>query len=483
VGAYYRQAVELAKGLENPKAVAHSLNRLGNWHSNVGDFESARRLSEEALQLFREAGDDAGLGQTLDLLGMACAMGGELALSAGYYRQALPLLDSIGDRRTLTSALATLPLGSGTAQTDMFPPVLAFAEATAFAERAVEVARHSGSRSAETFALGQLAFCLTPQAKFELALTAAREAFEIAEEIEHLQWKTVAECAWGAALGELLSAEASCKHLENALRLAREMQSQMWVPQAACLLVVPYILDRRLDLAAALYESIPTYSLDEMQTMNQRFYHTGSAELALALGDYERTLGIVAGLRQKAELSSPGVTAGRLARLEGLATLGLGRTEEALSCLHQGLSATEARGHLTLVWRLQSDLARAYFALGDRDKAREFAAQAMSTVARMAEDVPDDHLRSNFLERAAEHLPPSLRRRSGREHVDALTAREAEIAALIAQGLTNREIADELVLSARTVETHVANAMAKMGFANRSQLAAWAVERGLTARP
>jgi DNA-binding NarL/FixJ family response regulator len=51
-----------------------------------------------------------------------------------------------------------------------------------------------------------------------------------------------------------------------------------------------------------------------------------------------------------------------------------------------------------------------------------------------------------------------------------LTDREAQIAALAARGLSNREIADELVLSVRTVETYVYRAMQKRGVATRAEL-------------
>lgn len=54
-----------------------------------------------------------------------------------------------------------------------------------------------------------------------------------------------------------------------------------------------------------------------------------------------------------------------------------------------------------------------------------------------------------------------------------LTAREREIAGLVAQGLTNREIANKLVISTRTAETHVQNILTKTGFTTRSQVAAW----------
>jgi DNA-binding CsgD family transcriptional regulator len=55
----------------------------------------------------------------------------------------------------------------------------------------------------------------------------------------------------------------------------------------------------------------------------------------------------------------------------------------------------------------------------------------------------------------------------------ALTRRERQIAALVAQGLTNKQIAARLVISRRTAEGHVENVLAKMGFTSRSQIAAW----------
>jgi DNA-binding NarL/FixJ family response regulator len=53
------------------------------------------------------------------------------------------------------------------------------------------------------------------------------------------------------------------------------------------------------------------------------------------------------------------------------------------------------------------------------------------------------------------------------------TRREQEVAALVARGLSNSQIAAELVISARTVETHVQHIMDKLGFSTRAQIAAW----------
>jgi predicted ATPase/DNA-binding CsgD family transcriptional regulator len=62
------------------------------------------------------------------------------------------------------------------------------------------------------------------------------------------------------------------------------------------------------------------------------------------------------------------------------------------------------------------------------------------------------------------------------ELADLLTTREYEVAGLIAQGKSNREIAEELVLSKRTVEKHVANILSKLGVSSRTQIVRWAME-------
>jgi DNA-binding NarL/FixJ family response regulator len=61
---------------------------------------------------------------------------------------------------------------------------------------------------------------------------------------------------------------------------------------------------------------------------------------------------------------------------------------------------------------------------------------------------------------------------------DSLSEREWEIVALIARGLTNRRIATELTLSPRTVDNHVSRILGKLQLRSRSQIVAYAIERG-----
>ena len=83
---------------------------------------------------------------------------------------------------------------------------------------------------------------------------------------------------------------------------------------------------------------------------------------------------------------------------------------------------------------------------------------------------------------ARETLPRWLWQRSSVQQLEGLTARERLVLALVARGMSNVEIADELVISPATAKTHVSRAMAKLGARSRAQLVVLAYETGL-ARP
>jgi DNA-binding CsgD family transcriptional regulator len=70
-------------------------------------------------------------------------------------------------------------------------------------------------------------------------------------------------------------------------------------------------------------------------------------------------------------------------------------------------------------------------------------------------------------------------RRTAADELTRLTSRQREIAALIAEGLTNEEIAERLVVVTGTVANHIASMLSRLGLRNRTQIATWAVERGL----
>ena len=90
-------------------------------------------------------------------------------------------------------------------------------------------------------------------------------------------------------------------------------------------------------------------------------------------------------------------------------------------------------------------------------------------------------MRTQLVERALATLPrepASAARRAEAEQAGGLSPREREVAHLVAQGRSNREIAEALIVGERTIETHVSSILAKLGLSSRRQIAAWLAERG-----
>lgn len=113
-------------------------------------------------------------------------------------------------------------------------------------------------------------------------------------------------------------------------------------------------------------------------------------------------------------------------------------------------------------------------------------AQAIEQIYAGAIDIRLEALAENFRRRATAMLPPAqplTPRQTARQEFGGLTHRERQVAAVVTQGLSNQEIADELVVSVKTVEAHITRILSKLGFSSRAQIAAWAVDKGLASAP
>jgi non-specific serine/threonine protein kinase len=131
-------------------------------------------------------------------------------------------------------------------------------------------------------------------------------------------------------------------------------------------------------------------------------------------------------------------------------------------------------------------LGRARLARGQRDDAAAIFAQARQVIDILAANTGDEALSSTLLKTAKlsmRRVVLESPRRRAKAEFDGLTARERMVAAQIAQGRSNRDIAAAMVLSERTVETHIAHILSKLGFTSRAQIAVWAVTKGLTTAP
>ena len=197
-GTYYEQALELARTMGDPLTLAHSLNRMGNWHLNTELPLEALRYHQEALATFQGMNDQHGLAETLDLLGMAHYLSGDLFQGTANYQQAVELFQQLGDQQGLVSSLAQLTVACGN---DLMGPellILSFADSLNSGEQALKIARDIGQRSAEAFTLFNLAHILGSRGEYARALKMVQEGLSIAEQIGHRQWLTYGYFILGA---------------------------------------------------------------------------------------------------------------------------------------------------------------------------------------------------------------------------------------------------------------------------------------------
>jgi DNA-binding NarL/FixJ family response regulator len=172
----------------------------------------------------------------------------------------------------------------------------------------------------------------------------------------------------------------------------------------------------------------------------------------------------------------------RLWRVRGDALGELGRRAESLEVLYSARRTAIEFGARAETWRIDASLARALRAMGRREEAERAIGAARAILEHLTAEVDDPALRETFVRGAEQIVPPAAvlsASRAAKAQFGGLTTRERDVARLIASGLSNRAIADRLIVGERTVESYVGNVLSKLAFTSRAQIAAWAVESGL----
>ncbi|MGI9005382.1 MAG: ATP-binding protein [Streptosporangiaceae bacterium] len=164
---------------------------------------------------------------------------------------------------------------------------------------------------------------------------------------------------------------------------------------------------------------------------------------------------------------------GSNARQVGELALTAGRSADAARHLHDAITMNTRVG------------ARPYTALSKLGLARALLATGVSLgeAAGLAGEAASEFRRLGIPARAAEAATVAAGIAARRRHASPLSAREDEVASLVAQALTNRQIAERLVLSERTVETHVRSILAKLNFSTRTEIATWVLRTGSASSP
>ena len=319
-------------------------------------------------------------------------------------------------------------------------------EALAAADAAVAAAAADGDDWEEGLSLAARAAVLARKGR----LNDAQRAYELALDVlrDNNGWG-VAQTLYG--FGGLARARGdnggAAGHFAAALALYREIGARPEIARCLAGLTWVGLSQRNLDLAAA--------SLAE------------SLRLGLATG---QRLAIARGIQAATMLAAARDEPGRAVRLAGAAlalldAVGHGPSPSARALADQLLDSARRSLGETVV----ADLLAEGSAMRADEAVRYATGGGRAGLAgNGAAAAPGEPRPVQAGDGAA--LGPALA-------PTALTAREREIAILIARGLTNRGIADELVISPATAARHVANIFTKLGLRSRAQVAAWVAER------
>jgi DNA-binding CsgD family transcriptional regulator len=424
------------------------------------------------------------MAETFDLLGQAMAWNGNLVKGAQQHGRAIALFRQLGDKKSLISTLPNASMNSCPALAEaVFVVIREVEECERDLAEAALLARQIDWPAGEAYAELSRGLLLASFGQFGRGLAHAHKGLQMAMEIEHQQWILGAHSILGHIYVLMREPVLALPHLDTGLSLAERLGSAWWIGSIRVCQALAYLLEGKAKQAEAALKTVMQRE-QEPRTLTERRLAWVWGELALAQGEPHLAL-------QTAErliASAPGAIRTqpipRLWKLKGEALAALKRPSEAVEVLEGAKRGALERREAPLLWQIHRSLARVYQSL-KQQQARNALVAAREGIESLAQTIDDAELREHFRQTALASLPkakPLSPRRAAAERYGGLTEREREIAVLIAQGKSNREIADQLVVSERTVESHVANILFKLGFASRTQVAAWVVDVGLDKR-
>ncbi|MGH3918621.1 MAG: ATP-binding protein [Pseudonocardiaceae bacterium] len=494
-----RSAADLARSMARPDLIAEAALILDGGDRAEAD-RLVRRLCEEVL---RSLGPQSSAlrARVAARLSSACMYLGDADAAARASEQALAVANQSGDRAAVVATLRARQLVRGDPDgTD---------ERSALAAQMLEIGREATDPEAQMWAhLWRIDVMFQ---RGDLA--------DVGRELHHLAW-CVAEVGGPVARWQLLRCRAAHAHaqarFEEAIRLANEPFTEL-LPYAAFVRngllsmtghhigpkasgsVTAYGLDgsagsrdfptfgaiyslfpafvlisagRRAE-AAGLYRALgPVAEWQPVQHAVTPVYALGivvAAAMDAAEEDLAALRGLLGHYRGHHVASGAGVVAygGPVELYLGIAARHLGLLDDAVADLDHAWQTCAENGaagfHVEALVELAEALERR---AGDGDAARARSLAADAALRAMTLGMPP------FLSRAQQ-----LADRLGRARPGLLTPREREVAELVAQGLTNREIAARLYLSERTAQNHVQHILTKLDLSNRSQIAVWITTR------
>ncbi len=421
-----------SSGLAGPRA--NALLGAAALAFDQGDWAEAATYAEASASLFRGLDDTAGL--TLALLRLGFAVGPATERGRQLQAEALALSETVEDRWIV--GITRYVTGQGAFfRAD-------YAGARPYLEDALRLMREVGDLLFLPRVLSTLGGVDLGQGEYSQARARLEEALALVRATNDPR----AQALVAASLGDAARCQGDYARAEEAyqasLALHRQLGNQADIP--AIVHSLGYVALGRGDVAAA--EALERESL-------------------LAQRDQGNLPGVVEGLAGLAAVAAGRGQLARAGRLFGAAEA----LRERVQRMVWPAERFEWNRHVARVRDgLDAATLTAAWAAGRAMSVEQAVGYALAAEASVSETDGEN---------TAPAAPLPSGRATDKAYYGGLTVREREIVRLVAQGKTNRAIADELVIAERTADRHVANIMSKLNFHSRAQIAAWAVEKGL----
>ncbi len=416
--------------------------------AQVGDFDAACAIAQEGAGIGERFGDT-------DLVALALHEQGRLRITQGRVDEGLALLDevmvSVGSGRLspMLTGLLYCSVIEGCRQTYELRRAREWTTAlTRWCEQQPELVTFTGR-------------CLVHRAEILQVEGAWPDALEEARRAG----QRFAAALNRPAAGEAVYREGEIRRLRGEWAAAeqayREAGRHGWEPQPGLALLRLAQGDR-----SAAVSAIRRIVAECSDPLERAGLLPAAVEILVAAGELDEARRASRQLDESAARFAGGMLSAMASHARGAVALAGGDDEAALVALRAACQSWLELGAPHEAARARVLVGLACRGLGDADAA----------------EMELDAARRVFVELGAAPDLAWVGELSGRRaagHADGLTAREVEVVRLVATGMTNRAIAEELVISEKTVARHVSNVFTKLEVASRSAVTAYAYEHGL----
>jgi DNA-binding CsgD family transcriptional regulator/tetratricopeptide (TPR) repeat protein len=443
----------LDRALATPGLSARHRARLlvvaARTHTHFGEFETGEQVATSALAAATEAGDNWAMGWALHVLSLVTAVQGRLAESLPLSDRALIVTQAdpaLTDLRLLLQVNKAVTLGN----------LDRYDEAVVVARAALHLADQVGT----AVRLAQ-AHCVLAQFLFETGRWDDALA-EVDRLPENLQEPGAASCDLGMAAvisfhrGEVDEAR---RDLAAAAPYAERLGHRLIPP-----LTLARSLDRERDgaLTAALAELTGAFEGNPEEIELENLF-PDAVRLAVRTGDLETAKS----LAKQADALAAG---SEIPHRQANALYCAGLLDHDASRLLTAAERYQEASRPLLAAKAYEAAAAEFLRADDRGRAREAFVEAVEAYTSLGAAADAARLRAAFRAHGI-HRGPHSRHRRAVSGWDSLTDTEVKVAGLVAEGLSNPEIAAKLMLSRRTVSTHVSHILKKLGVASRTDIA------------